>query len=344
MLNDLSKYSFINAKIRSKIGNIFTEDELTKFRKESKYYDLINLLVEKGYIDEQMISIDNSIENIEYVLNINLIKTFQEILSYINHKATKKFSSILLQKYEITNIKNILRLWHQKDNSMIDYIFDEPIVYNINYEAIFSSETIEELIDQLQHTPYYNILIKHIEEYKKTNSLFILETCLDRYFYELIFAHLKLLNKRDQEIIKKFFGFEIDIKNFLLMIRFKNYYNLDLNTFLKYLLPSGYRANKQMFQELYSKDEISFDLFNIFSSLPEYISKDMSEKLTSEVNLKNKMLLIHDILNEFMLIEIHNTMSHYPFTIGIIVVYFLLKELEINNLISILNLKYYDIM
>lgn len=343
MLTDLSKYSFINAKIRSKIGNIFSENDFSKFRKEIKYYDFLNVLIEKNYVDENSTSIDNSIENIEYSLLSHLIMTFQDLLSDIHNKTLKKFISYLLQKYEIKNLKNVLRLWYKKDNSLLDYIYKKQIIHNINYEAIFSSDTFDEILNLLSDTPYHSLLKKQ-DEFKKENSLFILETALDKYYYNLIFNHLHLLNNRDEKIIKKFYGFEIDIKNFLLMMRFKNYYNLDVQTFLKHLIPSGYKTNQMMFKNIYLKDESSIDIFSIFSGLPDYIAKDMSQKLSSEVNLKNKMILIHDVLNEFMLIEIRNTLSHYPFTIGIIIVYFLLKEIETNNIISILNLKYYDII
>ncbi len=343
MLTDLSKYGFINAKIRSKIGNIFSENDFSKFRKEIKYYDFLNVLTEKNYVDESLISIDNSIENIEYSLLSHLIMTFQNLLSDIHNKTLKKFISYLLQKYEIKNLKNVLRLWYKKDNSLLDYIYKKQIIHKINYEAIFSADTFDEILNLLSDTPYHSLLKKE-DEFKKENSLFILEAALDKYYYNLIFNHLHFLNNRDKKIIKKFYGFEIDIKNFLLMMRFKNYYNLDVQTFLKHLIPAGYKTNQMMFKDIYLKDESSIDIFSIFSGLPDYIIKDMSQKLSSEVNLKNKMILIQDILNEFMLIEIRNTLSHYPFTIGIIIVYFLLKETEINNIISILNLKYYDII
>jgi len=344
MFSDLSKYGFINAKIRSKIGNIFNQTDLDHFRKELKYYDLINVLTEKKYVDEKELSVDNAVENLEYALVSHLITKFENILSDISHKTIKKFTTFLLQKYEIRNLKNILRLWYKKDVSLMDYIYQKKIVHNINYEALFSAEDLNDILDILEGTPYHGILKKEAPRFKEENSLFHLETALDKYYYNLIFGHLHLLNKRDQKIIKKFYGFEIDIKNFLLMMRFKNYYDLDVETFLKHLIPSGYKTDKHTFEKIYQKDEVTMDLFNIFSGLPDYISKDISKRLASELNLKNKMMIVNDILNEFMLIEIRNTLGHYSFTIGIIIVYILLKELEINSVISILNLKYYDII
>ncbi len=344
MLSDLSKYGFINAKIRSKIGNIFTENDLLNFKKDFKYQEVVNILIEKNYINENIISIDNSIENIEYSLFTNLIENLKTILSYIHHKTLKEFTSFILQKHEITNLKNTIRLWYTKDYSLIDYIYKKTIIYPINHEAIFGSDTIDEAISHLENTPYKKILLNYIDEFKKDNSLFLFETALDKYYYEQLFTKLNLLNSRDKKIIKKFFGFEIDIKNFLLMIRFKNYYNLDMPTFIKNLIPAGYKTDQTLFENIYLKDDVTSDLFNIFSGLPDYISKDISQKLSTEVNLKNKMLIINDILNEFMILEIRNTLSNYPFTIGIIIVYFLLKELEINSLNSIINLKYYEII
>ncbi|MDD5067398.1 MAG: V-type ATPase subunit [bacterium] len=345
MFKDLSQYAFINAKIRSRIGQIFTEDELEAFRKDSRYQDLINILIEKEYIPREKIELDSSILNVENCFFIGLLDIYRKIIRWENEDSIKKFIKILLQRQEVQNLKNLLRIWHRKDETLLDYIYKKKIINDIPCLEIYSAESYEQVLDLMKQTPYYNILLANKSEFENTGSLFSVEAALDRFSFQQIFDNLTLLNKRDADIVKKFYGLEADLTNFSLLFRFKNYYNLDYSTVLGYLIPFGQTEKRDILaEEIFVKEKFSFELFDIFYNIPPYILKDLNQKMVTELNLKDKMMLITDLLNQVISIQMTNTLGHYPFTIGIIIVYFLMKEIEIRNLVSILNLKYYNLI
>ena len=57
----------------------------------------------------------------------------------------------------------------------------------------------------------------------------------------------------------------------------------------------------------------------------------------------SRLQLIHRILEEIMKQEVHRILAGYPFSIGIILAYFILKENELKKIRTILNAKKYNL-
>ncbi|MBN1898264.1 MAG: V-type ATPase subunit [Spirochaetes bacterium] len=344
MFKDLSKYGFLNAKIRSKIGNLLDDDEFEEMRAHKSYYEIINFLVEKEYISHE--SKVSDIKEIEFELFKLNLQTYQDIYFYTRERKLKKFIFHLLEKLEVENFKNILRSWtyKERDIDLDEYIYKERICYDIPAEKLLASDDIEEFRSQVSHTPFFSDMTDALGDYKKTNSLFYLEIALDKGYYSRIFSSLDLLTGRDQKIVKKFIGFEIDVQNLIHLIRFKNYYDLNPALALKNVISSGYRFSQDFLSSFYSSTELKSDILGLFSGLPKFMASEFSNKIKTELSLKNKMMLIEDLLMQVLMNQVRNTLTGYPFTIGIIIVYLLLKHLEIKNIISILNLKYYELI
>ena len=57
----------------------------------------------------------------------------------------------------------------------------------------------------------------------------------------------------------------------------------------------------------------------------------------------SRLLLVERILGQILSLEINRVLMGYPFTIGIILAYFILKDNEIKKIMTILNAKYYGI-
>ena len=202
MFKDLSKYGFLNAKIRSKIGNIISDKEFEDMRLHKNCYEIINSLIEKGYISKENKLKD--ITNIEFELFKYLIRIYQEIYNYISERNLKRFIFKLMEKLEIENLKNILRAWFKRENtSNIDgYIYKEKICYEIPVEKLIASQDIDEFRKYIINTPFFNYMCSGLDDFKKTGSLFYLEISLDKgYFFE-VFSSISLLAKETKKLFK----------------------------------------------------------------------------------------------------------------------------------------------
>jgi len=271
----------------------------------------------------------------------HLINDYKYIYSSIKsgNSVLRNFTKLLLQKLEISNLKNALRLWFTKNFSDEKYILKKEICYPIDYDSILNASNFEEILNSLKKTPYY----KYITDATDQKNLYPIELSIDRGFFKDLFAQIKALDSNDRQIIKKFIGFEVDVQNLLLLLRYKNYYKLDFNSALSNLIPFGKNFNESFLRDVYSNDDINIGLSEFIKNTPQYLINEISDKINKEVNLKNKMVLIEDLLSQAILSEVYNILGKYPFSIGIVIAYFILKEIEIKNLISIVNTKYYEL-
>lgn len=60
-------------------------------------------------------------------------------------------------------------------------------------------------------------------------------------------------------------------------------------------------------------------------------------------NQAGQLTLIEKVLGEYLMKQVRQILAGYPFTIGIVMAYFILKRNEIQTLITILNAKYYGL-
>jgi len=177
----------------------------------------------------------------------------------------------------------------------------------------------------------------------KRNSIFLTEVLLDQFYYTTLTEQVNILSGKDYQIARKFIGVEIDLQNINWLIRFKSLYNLPVEEAIQYILPSDFSAvksTKNTLETIYKSGSIQDILtaylkknYRMFLSLLSGESPDMS----------SRFMLIEKVFENIMLFEVSKVMSGYPFTIGIIFAYFILRKNEIKRIMTILNAKYYGI-
>jgi len=154
---------------------------------------------------------------------------------------------------------------------------------------------------------------------------------------------MKAINKlaaKDREIVSRITGVEIDLKNIDWLIRLKNFYDMPMDAVLAMLIPGGFNLNKEIVSELYKAQNISAVLHDFVKGRYPGLTALLA---SAEGDSHSKLLLIHRILEEIMKHEVKRIRSGYPFTIGIILVYFILKRNELKKIRTILNAKQYNL-
>jgi len=171
-------------------------------------------------------------------------------------------------------------------------------------------------------------------------SLFRLEVALDHFFYKNLISQVEKLSKTDRKEALRLIGVEIDLQNINWIMRFKNFYSLPLEQVLELIIPSGFNLGTQFVQDTYSVQNVTGILRGVIkSSYP-----GLSTLLTAQVSdSTSRFLLIERVLEQIMRQEIRRILIGYPFTIGIILSYFILKRNEIKQVRTVLNAKQYAI-
>jgi V/A-type H+/Na+-transporting ATPase subunit C len=346
MVSALSKYAFINAKLRARISKILPDDLYEQLIKAASVDAALAVLRDTAFAGlEQSYSSTGDIKKAELELLKAEIDLYKNVRHYV-HKDTVAFVDALLYQFEIDNLKNAIRVYfdrkirNRSSDPSIHYILYEPIIHNIPMDIIINAGSFDEIAGVCEGTPYSKIIKKYSPTAETQGSIFRLEIALDHFYYENLLKAIDKLGEQDRKLAMKLTGVEIDLQNIDWIIRFKNFYDMPLEAVLAVIVPGGFNLKRAIIEELYSAQDVPAVLGGFikgrYPGLSALLSSDTSGSTA-------RLLLIRRILEEIMKQEVRNILAGYPFTVGIILCYFILKRTELKKVRTILNAKKYNI-
>ncbi len=331
-MRQLATYAFTNAKVRAMLSFLIDPSTFTGLLDAGSIYEIIDILKKTDYrevfADIKAESLD--LLSIERKLLLNDISVYKKVRDALSGKKEKEFVAMLMQRYEIEDLKVILRLWHSREPVRFeDYVLGEKIKYDIDYKKIVAAETIEEVIVLLDKTDYKEPLLFARAKFKSTKSLFYLEASLDIDYYNRLIASIAKLSATDRKVASKILAVEVDSENIQWIIKIRKYYDLALGDMLEWFMPGGSMINKNALRNLYTSDGITKIIESV--ALGPYLPvKDLAE---------GNIHLIENFLHEVLLKEVKSALGGDPFTIGTVFGYLILKRRETRNIISLLYAK-----
>jgi V/A-type H+/Na+-transporting ATPase subunit C len=333
-MRQLAKYSFANAKIRAMLSYLLTAEDFNGLLEARDQEDALDLLKKTRYSDvlQQVQPEDNNIVHLEREFLKNDLAVYRKVENTLAGQGEREFVSLLRQRYELEEIKVFLRIWHQKlAVSWEDYLVEGKICYDIDFKKLLSASSIEEFILLLDHTPYKAALLAGREKYKEKNSSFYLEAALDIDYYRRLLACIDKFTNADQKVARKILGIEVDIENINWLIRLRKYYALGIGEMLEWFIPGGQWINKEAVRKYYVTDGLTKVVESV-SFGPYAKIKDLAQE---------NVVLVENFLYEILLHQVRTALSGFPFTIGTVMGYLILKRQETRNIISLLNAKQY---
>lgn len=169
-------------------------------------------------------------------------------LSYYLQGETKAFYKAILARYEIRDIKRVMRaLVHHEDLAPLRQgLLALP-------PSFLGSEggelTIRSFLSNLEKTEYGRKLIVY-EDQPMDRILFYIEMTLDRSYYENIFNHMKKLDKKDQKIARELIGTHIDLINLMYIYRGKRSYEILPQEMANFIIDGGYSLHLPKLRKL----------------------------------------------------------------------------------------------
>lgn len=328
-MSQLAKYAFANAKIRAMLSRLLEPGFYDTLLAARSYSEAVNLLRKTPY--EAVIPQDRDASDIlrlEKALGVFDEQVFRKV-STVLLPAEKQFVLLLLEKFEIEAVKVALRIWHRKLQVILsDYLPDRRIVHPLDYAKIVNAKSIEELIVVLAETPYFRPLARARERFKAGDSLFYLEASLDVDYYQRVIDAIGKFSPSDKGMAMRVLGVEIDIENVNWLVRLRKFYNLAMGDMVDWVIPGGERVTKETVRKTYTSDGLG----NILDSIAV-------GPYTKISGLSEDMYLIESFLYELLLKQVKRALAGFPFSIGTVLGYLILKRRETRNIITILNAK-----
>jgi len=344
MASPLSKYAFINAKLRARISKIIPDDKFGQLEKAPSLDEALALLRDTPFARlEEVYSATGDLRQAELELLKNEIELYRDIRQHLHHNSVGLVDA-LLTGFEIENLKNAIRIHFDRKirnrsvEAGIHYILYDRIIHRIPIDIVLNADNFDEIAGVCEGTPYSQIIKKYCHTVESEGSLFRMEIGFDHFYYSNLLSAIDKLDRKDRTIALRLAGVEIDLQNINWIIRLKSFCDLPLEAVLATIVPGGFNLNRPIIDELYSVQNVTSVLGGFVKSKYPGLSALLSSSTSDSTS---RLLLIRRVLEEVMKHEVRRILLGNPFTIGIVLAYFMLKRNELKRIRTVLNAKFY---
>ena len=346
MSGSLSKYAFVNAKLRARISRILGDDTFAQLAKAPSLDAALALLRETDFADlERTYSATGDLKLAELELLKREIASYKNIRRHV-HPECMPLVDALLSQFEIDNLKNAIRIFFDRTirkrpaDTNAHYVIHDRILHEIPIDLVVNATNFDEIAGVCKGTPYGSIIKQYGLTVESEGSLFRLEMAFDHYYYRMLLTAIRQLDQPDRDIALRLSGVEIDLQNIRWIIRFRNFYDLSLEGVMAAIVPGGFNLSRELIDEMYRAQNVTSMLRGFIKSRYPMLATLLS---TETPDTTSRLLLLRRIMEEIMKEEVHRIIMGYPFTVGIILAYFLLKKRELTKLRTLLNAKQYGV-
>lgn len=337
LIGPVSKYSLINAKVRARLSTLLEPEminRLAEARDLAEFYSTLDGTIYQPIFERPEITFDPRVG--EKFLLEQEIEWHSELLKDVRGPE-KELISHFLEKYEIENLKSALRIREGKrDLEDMKYLVRKDLPHSLPYQAIAEAQSLEDSLTYVSGTPFFKAANEVFDDYRERGTLFPVEINLEIDYYKRLKEKVERLSKKDREIARRLVGIEIDQKNLGWLVRLKFYYDIPVGELLDYNIPGGFRMTRERLGQAFRADSIK----DVLETALERSIKNVSEMLVKGEEL-SKLYLLEIILWNYLITEARKTLGGFPFTIGTVLSYLILKRTEIRNIITIMNGKVY---
>ncbi len=328
------RFAAINTKIRVLRAKSLDRKDYINLMEKKNVEEQIAYLKENTVYGEELSKIEdlNNIQQVEIGLERRLISEFKKIIKYFTDDYRKLFRTLML-RYEIEDLKLYLRALERKEdlNKIEPLSLLKEKYYSFDSEKLRSSSNLEEFIENLKGTIYYNALNSYKKE-EHTKIIFYMEMNLDRLYFNSLKAQSKNLKKEDRIIFEKILGTNEDLLNIEWIYRGIKFYNLLPEELINFTLPNGYKFNyKKLKKMCYSSEE---QLKEIVLETQYNFLFDTEKDVDLYMERRIERYLHYRFLNAFKNGNLDVTLP---------IAYIHLLEYEIRDIISILEAKKYGL-
>lgn len=321
-------YSGINTKVKAMSPKLISRDDYQKISALESVTDLVAYLKKHpGYHDLFQKYDEREVHRgeAEQVFINGLYLDYTKIYRFASEEQRRDLELVFF-RYEVNVLKACIRLIHNNANaydlSLFHPFFTKHSQINVN--ALASSHTMEEYIQNLKNTEYYSLLTKLNS--KSGLSSFDYEMALDVYYFTKSWRLKdKILQGNNKKAFTLRMGTEIDLLNIMWIYRSKKMYDMGAAEIFTYLIPVNYKLTKAQLAKLVSSGTLEefMNLINTtrYKQFAAYLKNGTMER---EYNR---------IINNIYLYNI----TRFPASMTTVNYYLYRKDMEIDHLTSALE-------
>ncbi len=337
---DLSDYGYVNARVRGMRSHLLTKDFFMRLVETPDFESLHSMLEQTIYRREvnEAVLMDPERPDYDQALNLNLIAAFRKILDATGGEA-HRLTGILLAKYDLLNVKTILR--GKKGSATASEIISQLVpVGNLRMDSLEQMAQEREIKDVIStmnglQIRYARPLVAAYPTYmKKDQDLSILEIALDKFHYQDVMDSLRGKDT-NVEMVRQMISGEIDMRNISTLVRIRGL-KLDDGEVEQLRIPVGMLSEDQ-FLGLHRLG----DIVQLVSEYPDPRYRKLLERALAEYQEEDMVAFDRELERE--LVRRGVAMSNVDvLSIGVIIGYIWAKQNELINLRIVLKGKMMD--
>lgn len=212
-------YGYSNARIRAMKSLLLKPDDFETLIHKADIDAVIAEMEETPYRHQlEKASIQYAgIARIEVAVRKDMVAAFRKILNFMKDTDAEKYLKIILRRWDIHNIKTILR--GKKIAASPEEIFDCLIPAGELDEAALIELTkqpdVKAVIDLLATwgIEYSKPLTRKFKQYSENKDMAVLEYAIDKFFFENALSVVRRGKREDDRIIREFIFLELDLTN-----------------------------------------------------------------------------------------------------------------------------------
>lgn len=315
-------FAAVNSKISGMGKNLLTDLDFDVLMGMTNRDDIVQYLLKNEYYSDLPVQKEGYIFT-EQMLKRKLMQDIDKLSHFMDNKY-KVFLEGLKKHHEYNDIKMILRSIVRREN--IDDLNDRLIVLTNGVDVnITTSTSLEEFINSLSNTRYYDLLIRYVDE-DLDKILFYMEMNLDRDYYIYISELSESLKREDCKIFKDYMGEHIDLLNIEWIYRAIKFFNLPREIVFNFTIIGG---KNYSIQDLNKMSYMSLD------ELRDYVLKGNYKFLfDSEHDID---LYMERRTERYLYYKAKDYMRCTKMNISRTIGYLLLREFEIKDITTVIE-------
>lgn len=328
-MGNLMSYSGMVTKIHAMRAKLLSEEDYENLAGLRSVPEIVEYLKGKpsyaGYVGQMDVSLYHR-GNVEKILYQSLLDDYSKIFRF-GTSVQKTFLKLYKKRYEVALITYCLRIVFNRYDRPFELEYRKQFFdhySDISVDKLITSRNIEELVNNLAGTEYYEPLSRLPGAGEAT--LFDYDLTLELYYYSTIWKkESKLLKGKEKEAFLTRFGTEIDILNLQYIYRAKKYYNMLAPDIYALTIPHHYRLKLDEFKTLVETPTVE-EFINKLQNTYYSRKYGMDDSRTMERKYKIILAKIYE-----------KNRRRDPYSAASITEYLFLKEDEIYKLTTVLE-------
>ncbi|WP_255151024.1 V-type ATP synthase subunit C [Halorarius halobius] len=324
-----ANYEYVTARVRSRRASLFDADdyrklvrmgpgEIARFMEETEYEGEMNALGSRF----------SGVDLIEYALNENLAKHFDDLLDWADGQLYD-YVARYLRKFDAWNVKTVFRgLYSDAPSAEIeDDLIEAGEFTDAFLSRLVDASSIEEAVELLSGTMFGDSLADALETYEEEGVLVPLENATDRAFYANLLQDLPDEPNRAEELYIQFLRAEIDFRNLRNALRLaRSGAEIEPS---EYFIEGGRLFDEATVRQLASNPD------ELVARVRESPYGDDLDRALDELEAADDLIGFEHALDAALLEYSDKLSSRYPLSVCPVLAYVLAKEREVENIRAI---------